>query len=67
MMIESKESDQNDVMDKKKTPREETDNPGIQMQVGKTCPRCCADKLIYNGLLQLTCPNCGLVEAGVNT
>jgi uncharacterized protein (DUF983 family) len=41
--------------------------PGERLRVGMTCPRCQTGKLDYNGLLQLTCPICGLTEAGACT
>ena len=66
-MRESNNLDHNKLTEGETKSGEDLPGQGIQMQVGKTCPRCYADKLIYNGLLQLTCPNCGLVEAGVNT
>jgi len=35
--------------------------------VGQTCPRCQAAQLDYNGLLQLVCPQCGVIETGAFT
>ena len=31
---------------------------------GDLCPVCKAEKLDYNGLLQLECPQCGFTEGG---
>jgi uncharacterized protein (DUF983 family) len=41
--------------------------PGERLRAGMTCPRCQGAKLAYNGLLQLTCPACGLTETGACT
>lgn len=41
--------------------------PGERLRAGMICPRCQVGKLDYNGLLQLTCPECGLTEAGACT
>lgn len=41
--------------------------PGERLRPGMICPRCHKATLEYDGLLQLTCPVCGLTEAGANT
>ena len=41
--------------------------PGERLREGMICPRCQQAKMEYNGLLQLTCPECGLTEAGACT
>jgi uncharacterized protein (DUF983 family) len=41
--------------------------PGERLRAGMTCPRCQQGKLDYNGLLQLACPVCGLIETGACT
>ena len=38
-----------------------------RIRAGLTCPKCNAARLDYNGLLQLACPRCGVIEAGVFT
>lgn len=38
-----------------------------RVQAVMTCPRCNQATLGYNGLLQLICPRCGMLEAGVST
>lgn len=42
-------------------------NPPNRLNAGSMCPRCHADRLEYNDLLQLACPHCGMVEAGAST
>ena len=41
--------------------------PGESLRRGMTCPRCHAAKIIYNEMVDLFCPNCGLTETGTNT
>jgi uncharacterized protein (DUF983 family) len=41
--------------------------PGEHLRAGMTCPRCQQGQLDYNGLLQLTCPVCGMTEMGACT
>jgi hypothetical protein len=36
-------------------------------RVGEICLRCQAAQLDYNGLLQLACPQCGVIETGAFT
>jgi len=38
-----------------------------QLRGGVLCPRCTAARLDYNGLLQLMCPRCGVLETGTFT
>ena len=38
-----------------------------RVQAGMTCLHCDQNGLDYNGLLQLICPRCGVVEAGSST
>lgn len=41
--------------------------PGERLREGSVCPRCHAAKMVYDGMLNLKCPNCGLTEAGACT
>ena len=36
-------------------------------RAGELCPKCRQAQLDYNGLLNLVCPHCGLIEGGVFT
>lgn len=38
-----------------------------RIQAGMLCPKCHSAKLDYNGLLQLVCPQCGVIETGAST
>jgi hypothetical protein len=38
-----------------------------RLRAGMTCPCCHQAQLDYNGLLQLMCPRCGVVESGTFT
>jgi len=42
-------------------------HPSERLRAGTLCPRCQKATLDYNGLLQLTCPECGLTETGACT
>lgn len=39
----------------------------IRYRAGDLCPKCHQKQLDYNGMLNLVCPNCGLIEGGVFT
>jgi uncharacterized protein (DUF983 family) len=41
--------------------------PGQRLRADMVCPRCHKGKIVYNGLLNLVCPNCGLTEVGAST
>jgi uncharacterized Zn finger protein (UPF0148 family) len=41
--------------------------PSLRLRTGITCPRCKTEKLDYDGMLQLFCPRCGVLEIGVFT
>ena len=36
-------------------------------KAGDVCPRCQNGRLDYNGMLNLVCPNCGVIEGGCFT
>lgn len=38
-----------------------------RIRVGDICPRCQNERLDYNGMLNLVCPNCGVIESGCFT
>jgi hypothetical protein len=38
-----------------------------RVRAGELCPRCQNERLDYNGLLNLVCPNCGVIEGGCFT
>jgi hypothetical protein len=38
-----------------------------RVRVGDICPRCQNERLDYNGMLNLVCPNCGVIEGGCFT
>jgi NADH pyrophosphatase NudC (nudix superfamily) len=42
-------------------------NIGFEIKAGRICPKCQQEKLDYNGLLQIICPNCGVIDAGCFT
>jgi ribosomal protein S27AE len=44
-------------------PKITTDHPQDNM----LCPRCGTAVMDYNGLLQLVCPQCGVLETGAST
>lgn len=60
-----------DVIAKDETPQQEQNHSALcsitRVRPGMTCPRCGKAALDYNGLLQLVCPNCGLIETGAST
>jgi hypothetical protein len=39
----------------------------VGLRAGMACPCCHQAQLDYNGLLQLMCPRCGVVESGTFT
>ncbi len=41
--------------------------PDERLRAGQPCPRCKEGIIDYNSLLHLTCPKCGLTEAGACT
>lgn len=41
--------------------------PAARLNPGMTCPRCQLGSLDYNGLLELACSRCGVLESGVFT
>ena len=47
-------------------PEEETSQKSkplaVRLRAGMTCPYCHRAQLDYNGLLQLMCPRCGVLE-----
>jgi uncharacterized protein (DUF983 family) len=64
-------SQMDDVTLKDDSPQQTIEKPAVcsitRVRAGSTCPRCGRAKLDYNGLLQLVCPNCGLIETGAST
>ena len=38
-----------------------------ELRPGQICPRCCEEKLNYDGMLNLICPRCGLTLGGCFT
>jgi len=41
--------------------------PGESLRRGMICPRCHTATIIYNEMVDLFCPNCGLTEPGTYT
>jgi hypothetical protein len=39
----------------------------VHLRAGMTCPYCHQAELDYNGMLQLVCPLCGVLETGTFT
>ncbi|MBI9048563.1 MAG: hypothetical protein JEZ00_04035 [Anaerolineaceae bacterium] len=65
-------------MDEKKQQSKKHDwhfesNPAVasssrsKIQAGDICPRCQHERIDYNGMLNLVCPNCGQIEGGCFT
>jgi hypothetical protein len=46
---------------------EESRKATCRLRAGMTCPHCKTAILDYNGMLQLACPCCGILEVGVFT
>ncbi len=42
----------------------ETSECRDEIRAGQLCPKCKKALIDYDGLLNLTCPECGLVESG---
>jgi hypothetical protein len=38
-----------------------------RLRMGNTCPNCHQAQLDYDGMLQLMCPRCGVLETGTFT
>lgn len=46
---------------------DERKSANARLQAGMICPGCNDTRLDYNGLLQLICPRCGVIETGAFT
>jgi len=42
-------------------------DPAVGYQAGMMCPKCKNAVLDYDGLLNLVCPNCGVLQGGCFT
>ena len=46
---------------------EQPEKPASKLRAGDLCPKCRVAQMDYDGLLNLTCPNCGYALGGCFT